>query len=149
MSSSAGLKKPFWSLVAVRTLLLQLPIEPETQLGDDGKAEAAFTSISAQSGHSLLVIEDEGEIIGTLVLLVVPNITHDAAPWAILENFVVDADRRGQHVGRELLAAAVTRARAAGCYKVQLLSNNARADAHRFYGAFGFKPSAQGFRLYL
>jgi predicted N-acetyltransferase YhbS len=136
-------------LTAIRTLLLQLPIEPETELGDDGKAAAAYAAISAQSGHSLMVIEDDGEIIGTLVLLIVPNLTHDAAPWAILENFVVDGDRRGQHVGRELLAAAVTRARAAGCYKVQLLSNNAREGAHRFYGAFGFEPSAQGFRLYL
>ena len=136
-------------LIAVRTLLLQLPIEPETELGDDARAEAAFAATIAQPGHSLLVIEDQSEIIGTLVLLIVPNLTHDAAPWAILENFVVAEDRRGQRVGRELLAAAVTRARAAGCYKVQLLSNNVRQDAHRFYGAFGFEPSAQGFRLYL
>ena len=136
-------------LVAVRTLLLQLPIEPETELGDDARAEAAFFAAGAQAGHSLLVVEDDGQIIGTLVLLIVPNLTHDAAPWAILENFVVAEDRRGQRVGRELLAAAVTRARAAGCYKVQLLSNNAREGAHRFYGAFGFEASAQGFKLYL
>ena len=40
-------------LVAIRTLLLQLPIEPETELGDDAKATAALTSMHAQAGHSL------------------------------------------------------------------------------------------------
>ena len=56
---------------------------------------------------------------------------------------------RGEGLGRTLLAEAVAIARRAGCYKVQLLSNNARQGAHRFYGNLGFEPSAQGFRLYI
>lgn len=44
---------------------------------------------------------------------------------------------------------AVARARSAGCYKVQLLSNRLRTEAHEFYRNLGFDMSAEAFRLYL
>lgn len=43
---------------------------------------------------------------------------------------------------------AIRRAKDAGCYKVQLLSNRARTQAHTFYGSLGFELNAEGFRLY-
>jgi GNAT superfamily N-acetyltransferase len=52
---------------------------------------------------------------------------------------------RSQGVGRALLAELQQRARAAGCYMLDLDSATHRADAHRFYmrehmaiGAFHF-----------
>ncbi|MEK8106002.1 GNAT family N-acetyltransferase [Micromonospora sp. M12] len=50
---------------------------------------------------------------------------------------------------RALMAAALDEAAAADCYKVQLLSNAARTDAHQFYSAVGFTRSAVGYRRYL
>jgi predicted N-acetyltransferase YhbS len=44
----------------------------------------------------------------------------------------VRVDLRGTGIGGLLLEAAVDVARAAGCYRVQLTSNTARSDAHRF-----------------
>ena len=41
------------------------------------------------------------------------------------------------------------RARGLGCYRVQLTSNAARPDAHRFYERLGFVPSHVGFKLRL
>jgi hypothetical protein len=38
--------------------------------------------------------------------------------------------------------------REAGSYKLQLLSNKHRIDAHAFYESVGFAASAEGFRLY-
>jgi GNAT superfamily N-acetyltransferase len=43
----------------------------------------------------------------------------------------------------------VQRARDLGCYRVQLTSNNARPEAHRFYQRLGFEPSHRGFKLNL
>jgi hypothetical protein len=43
---------------------------------------------------------------------------------------------------------AVSRARESGCYKVQLMSDVRRGEAHSFYRSLGFEPSAHGFRLY-
>lgn len=38
------------------------------------------------------------------------------------------------------------RARALGCYRVQLTSSAQRPDAHRFYLSHGFEPSHVGFK---
>ena len=40
-------------------------------------------------------------------------------------------------------------ARQSGCAIVQLTSNKARADAHRFYGRLGFAATHEGFKLRL
>ena len=36
-----------------------------------------------------------------------------------------------------------------GCYRIQLTSNTARPDAHRFYERLGFVPSHVGFKMRL
>ena len=108
-----------------------------------------FNEISSMPGHELLVAEEDGLVVGTMVLLIVPNFSHSALPWAILENLVVDAHYRRKGIGRLLTEYAIARAREAGCYKVQLLSSVKRREAPWFYKALGFKTSAHGFRLYL
>jgi len=107
-----------------------------------------FAEVSALPGHELLVAEDEGKVVGTMVLLIVPNLSHNALPWALVENMVVDEKYRRRGIGRLLMEYAIAQAKKAGCYKVQLLSNKKRVEAHRFYRSMGFEASAHGFRLY-
>jgi GNAT superfamily N-acetyltransferase len=109
----------------------------------------ALAEIAAMPGHELVVVEEDGMVVGTMVLLVVPNLSHGALPWAMVENMVVDRKYRRRGIGRLLVEYAIARARQAGCYKVQLLSNKKRRQAHRFYRSLGFKASAYGFRLYI
>ena len=97
--------------------------------------------------RTLLVAEDRGEFaVGTADVLVVPNLTHDGAPWALVENVVVDPQWRRRGVGRALLRHAVRVADDAGCYKLQLTSSNHRDGAHRFYERLGFTATSTGFR---
>jgi len=90
--------------------------------------------------------------MGTVTLVIVPNLTHNSQPWAQVENMVTDASVRGSGAGRALIEECLRLAREAGCYKVQLQSGNQRAtpenDAHGFYRHLGFEPSSTGFRLY-
>jgi GNAT superfamily N-acetyltransferase len=111
--------------------------------------QPVFAEIVSTPGHELLVAEEDGVVVGTMVLLVVPNLSHGALPWAIVENMVVDSRYRHRGIGRLLMEYAITSARQAGCYKVQLLSNKKRREAHKFYRSLGFEASAYGFRLYL
>ena len=113
------------------------------------ETEPVFAEISSMSGHELLVAEEDNVVVGTMVLLIVPNLSHGALPWAIVENLVVDPGYRRRGIGRLLTEYAIARAREAGCYKVQLLSNVKRRESHRLYKALGFKTSAYGFRMYL
>jgi N-acetylglutamate synthase-like GNAT family acetyltransferase len=116
---------------------------------DEASASGAFAAIDADPSQTLLVAEDGGSVVGTLHLVIVPNLTHHAKPWAIVENIVVNELNRGAGLGRALLEEAVRRAVDAGCYKVQLLSRAEREGAHAFYGSLGFESSAVGFRRYL
>ncbi len=108
-----------------------------------------FNEIRNMPGHELLVAEENNSVIGSMVLLIVPNLSHGALPWAIIENMIVDRHYRRRGIGKLLMEYTINRARQAGCYKVQLLSNKKRTEAHRFYESLGFETSAYGFRLYL
>lgn len=108
-----------------------------------------FAEIAAMAGHELLVAEEDGVVVGSMVLLIVPNFSHGALPWAIVENLVVDVSYRRRGIGRTLMEYALARAREAGCYKLQFLSSVKRREAPWFYKALGFKTSAHGFRMYL
>jgi GNAT superfamily N-acetyltransferase len=111
-------------------------------------ARPAFEAMLANASLNVLVAEVDGRVAATATLVVVPNLTHGAQPWAQLENMVVDAAARGTGVGRTLLGRCVAMAWEAGCYKVQLQSANAREGAHRFYEAAGFAAASKGYRLY-
>lgn len=113
------------------------------------QAEGLLTTIAAQSGRTLLVAVAQDVIVGTADLFVVPNLTHHGMAWAIVENVVVDQDRRRAGVGRALMEEVVSRCRQADCYKIQLLSRKHRQSAHDFYEGLGFQRSAEGFRRYL
>jgi GNAT superfamily N-acetyltransferase len=107
-----------------------------------------FAQISAVPGLELLVAEREGEVVGSLVLFIAPNLSHGGLPWALVEDVIVDQKYRRQGVGKLLMDYAIARAKEAGCYRIGLSSDKSRQEAHQFYRALGFKTSAHGFRLY-
>ena len=97
--------------------------------------------------QQLFVADIRGKVVGTLVLVVVPNLSHQGTPYAIIENVVVDENQRSKGIGEALIRRAVDEARVAGCYKVSLTSNKRRLDAHRFYERLGFERSHEAFRI--
>ena len=113
----------------------------------DAAYGAAFDEIASDQRQRLLVVEADGALVGTLVLLVVPNLGHRGRPYAIVENVVVDAEARGTGFGERLMGYAIDEARRAGCYKITLASALRRDDAHRFYERLGFRAGHKGFRL--
>ena len=113
-----------------------------------GEADAIFDRIDADSNQALLVAEMDLRVIGTLVLVVVPNMAHGGQPWAIVENVIVTASERRSGVGAALMSHLLSIAREGGCYKVQLLSAP-RRQAHTFYESLGFEQLSNGFKLYL
>lgn len=98
--------------------------------------------------RQLVVAVLDGHLVGTADLLVLPNLTHHGKPWALVENVIVTGAARRTGVGRELVEHLIELARAAGCYKVQLLSDKQRVEAHDFYRSLGLDAVAEGFRIY-
>ncbi len=120
----------------------------ERDLTDEDRRRI-FHEIDSFSGMELLVAEDGGEVVGSLVFIIVPNLSHSGLPWIVVENVIVDQARRGKGFGWDLMKYVEARARESGCYKVQLSSDNSRKEAHEFYRSLGYQATAQGFRLYL
>jgi GNAT superfamily N-acetyltransferase len=116
--------------------------------GEPRRATELLRDILGMPGRSLLVAEVDDWVVGTIDLLIVPNLSHGGRPWAIVENLVVDEAARGTGVGRALVAYVVHRAKERGCYMLQLLSLAHREDAHTFYRRLGFENVAAGFRSY-
>ncbi len=84
-----------------------------------------------------------------MVFMIVPNLSHGGLPWAGVENVFVDNEYRRLGIGKLLMDYAASRAKEAGCYKIQLISDKSRSVAHEFYQALGYKATGHGFRLYL
>lgn len=109
----------------------------------NGEAEDLFTRVLLDPNQSTLV----AEVVGTLVLAVLPNLAHGGAPYAVVENVAVDEEHRGEGVSEALVREALRRAKEAGAYKVTLSSNVGRAEASEFYRSMGFEETHVSFEV--
>jgi GNAT superfamily N-acetyltransferase len=122
---------------------------PDARPATEPLVSRRFADIARQPGRVLLVAERDQRVLGAADLVVLANLTHGGAPWAMVENVIVDQAERRQGVGQALMNDIVRRCDEAGCYKVQLLSRKHRKEAHSFYASVGFEAVAVGFRRYL
>jgi GNAT superfamily N-acetyltransferase len=109
---------------------------------------SAFSEIARGPG-GILVAELAGQLVGVCQLIVFRHLQNRGGLCAEVESVHVHPDHRGHGIGGVLMGAVVQRARDLGCYRIQLTSNNARPEAHRFYERLGFEPSHRGFKLML
>jgi GNAT superfamily N-acetyltransferase len=113
------------------------------------RAERAFDEIDADPHQLLWVAEREAQIIGTLQITFLRYLSHGGGSVALVEAVHVDGRERNHGVGSLMMRAACEEAKRRGCHRVQLTSNKARMNAHRFYEQLGFVRSHEGFKLYL
>lgn len=103
-------------------------------------ARDTFTTILDRPGLHLYVLVDGDTIVATTYLNLIPNLTRGGAPYAVIENVVVDEARRGTGLGKQIMAATLQAAWDAGCYKVMLQTGSRRESTHAFYRRCGFDP---------
>lgn len=132
--------------MAIATLLVGGSLSPEAEdVAVPERYERAIERIRAQGGE-VLVAEEQDRVVGVCQLLDLAHLQHQGGHVAEVESLHVAPDRRSTGIGSKLLDAAVEWASLRGCYRVQLTSNVARHEAHRFYEANGFVASHVGFK---
>jgi ribosomal protein S18 acetylase RimI-like enzyme len=115
----------------------------------DPSYRAAFERIAGNPRETLLVVETEGLVVGTLQLTVLDGLSRRGRSRAQIEAVRVDGRLRGRGIGEALMRHAISLARDAGCRLVQLTTDKRRVDAHRFYERLGFVASHEGMKLEL
>lgn len=119
-----------------------------TRTGQYGEAHVrAFHAIESDPNNELVVAEIDGEIVGTAQLTVIPGVSRNGATRLLVEAVRVTERLRGRGLGRKLMEYCHAKGRARGCVMVQLTSDKARTDAHRFYESLGYARSHDGFKL--
>jgi GNAT superfamily N-acetyltransferase len=110
---------------------------------------AAFNAIDGDPNNEVVVAEQDGKIIGTLQLTLIPNLTYQGGVRALIEGVRVDSTMRSAGIGRILFEWAIEQAKEKGCHMVQLTADKTRPDAHRFYESLGFSATHEGMKLHL
>ena len=121
--------------------------------GDTTDADAyddylrAFNMIDASQNEQLFVAEREGDVVGTFQILFNRTLTGRGSLSMIIEAVQTRPDMRGKGIGAQMIGYAIEEAKRRDCRLVQLTSNAARTDAHRFYERLGFAKSHAGFKM--
>jgi GNAT superfamily N-acetyltransferase len=109
----------------------------------------AFAAIAASVNERLYVAETDGEIVGTFQTVILTKLVGRGAVSMAIEAVQTRADKRGKGIGAQMIRFCLDDAKSRGVSSVQLISNNARIDAHRFYERLGFEKRHTGFRMKL
>lgn len=110
----------------------------------------ALDEILAEPSNDLLVVDLDGAIVGTLQLTSIPGMARQGARRLLVEAVRVRSDLRSGGIGSALMRwVSEDAAPALGAAMVQLTSDAARTDAHRFYERLGYIGSHVGFKYHL
>lgn len=118
--------------------------------------ERAFKVIAADANNHVFVAEltdssldERSRVVGTFQLTLIRQLTYGGCLVAQVEAVFVHPSYRSRGIGTAMMRWAMEQAKIHGCIRVQLTSNDARADAHRFYEALGFRATHLGMKLAL
>ncbi|RMI13825.1 GNAT family N-acetyltransferase [Cellulomonas triticagri] len=107
----------------------------------------ALGGIVADGSNDLVVGSDGDQVVAVLQLTRIPGLSRRGTTRLQVEAVRVASDRRSAGIGTAFLRWVLdVAAPAVGAGLVQLTSDSARGDAHRFYEALGFTASHVGFK---
>lgn len=92
----------------------------------------------ATDNHEYVIAEAEGRAFGCLLVCYYLS-TWAAAPYALLQDFIVEEEWRDKGAGSTMFAYARDRARLKQCTRIDLIIQSSRKDAKRFFRRWGFR----------
>ena len=110
---------------------------------------AAFAEIDADPQQQLLVGTLEEQVVTTAQVTWIRMLSADGGLYCQVEAVRTAPDLRGRGIGAQLMSVIEDEARRRGAARIQLTSNQRRADAHRFYERLGYEPTHVGMKKYL
>ena len=100
-----------------------------------------WKQILNDENHHLIVNEIAGKIVSSCVCVIVPNLTRNVRPYALVENVVTHTEFRGQGLASECLEYAKQIAKQYNCYKMMLLTGSREKETLNFYRNAGYNST--------
>ena len=100
-----------------------------------------WEAILADGNHHIIVDFVDGKLVSSCVCVIIPNLTRDVRPYALIENVVTHRDYRGLGHATACLDYAKAIAEKAHCYKIMLLTGSHEAATLRFYERAGYNSA--------
>lgn len=97
-----------------------------------------FEQILSDKNHHIIVAEVDGKIASSCVCVIVPNLTHNQQPYALIENVVTHKAYRNRGLASQCLTYAKDTALQDNCYKMMLLTGSKKRSTHKFYRKNGY-----------
>ena len=100
--------------------------------------ENTWKTIIEDINHHIVVNEVNGKIVSSCVCVIVPNLTRNIRPYALIENVVTNEEYRGKGYATECLNYAKEIAIKNNCYKMMLLTGTKNENTLAFYKSAGY-----------
>lgn len=104
----------------------------------DGKLESLWAGILSDKNHHIIVCFAEDKLVSSCVLVVVPNLTHNQRPYALIENVITHGAHRNKGYAASVLNFAREIAQKENCYKIMLLTGSKEERTLNFYEQAGY-----------
>ena len=114
------------------------------QLGDNPipqKSEevlGVWNKILQNKDYHIVVADVEGKVVSTCTCVIIPNLTHNQRPYAVVENVVTDQNFRGKGYATSCLNYAKEIAIKNNCYKLMLMTGSKKETTLNFYRNAGY-----------
>ena len=119
-------------------------LELYTHLHEQGMPENSnhlqktWNRICNDENHHIIVCEINNQIVSSCVCVIIPNLTRNIRPYALIENVVTHTDYRNNGYATACLNYARELAVRSNCYKIMLLTGSKNDGTLNFYKKAGY-----------
>lgn len=125
-----------YGLLELYTHLHDNPVPSETD-----ELKRLWDGIMSDENHHIIIAEESGKIVSSCVCVIIPNLTHNQQPYALIENVVTHVDYRGRGLATACLNYAREIAKKENCYKLMLMTGSKKESTLNFYERAGYNQN--------
>ena len=111
---------------------------------EEDDAKLVLKKIRSNQNHVIMVADLDGQIVGSITLLIEPKFIHQGGLVGHIEDVVVRSELQGKGIGEQLVNATLEYAKNHGCYKTILDCDD---NVKPFYEKIGFKRNSNAMRF--